>query len=285
MIGQTVSHFKILEKLGSGGMGVVYKAQDLKLDRVVALKFLPPELTRDPDAKKRFIHEAKAASALEHNNICNIHEIDQTDDGRLFICMAYYQGESLKNKIGSDRLLPLDEILDIAIQITRGLARAHESDILHRDLKPANIMITNRVEVKIVDFGLAKLGTLTKLTREGTTLGTIDYMSPEQPRGEVVDSRSDIWSLGIILYEMICGQVPFKGDYDQAVIYGICNENPEPVTGIRTGVPMELEQIIGKCLEKNPSDRYQHMDDIMVDLCRVMKTCAVNSPQDSNQEF
>jgi len=180
MVGRTISHYKITEKLGAGGMGVVYKAQDLKLDRFVALKFLPPELIRDAEAKARFIREAQAASALEHPNICNIHEIDQTEDGQLFISMAYYEGESLKKKMEGERLLPIDEILEIAIQIAKGLTIAHESNIIHRDLKPANIMITDRGEVKIVDFGLAKLAGQTKLTKEGITLGTIAYMSPSQ---------------------------------------------------------------------------------------------------------
>jgi serine/threonine-protein kinase len=180
MIGKKISHFKILEKLGQGGMGIVYKAQDVKLDRFVALKFLPPHLTTSEEEKQRFIHEAKSASALQHNNICAIHEIDETEDGQLFICMDYYEGETLKKKIEPGQLLSIDEILDIAIQIATGLARAHESNITHRDLKPANIMITNRSEVKIVDFGLAKLAGQTKLTKEGTTLGTIAYMSPER---------------------------------------------------------------------------------------------------------
>jgi serine/threonine protein kinase/Flp pilus assembly protein TadD len=266
MIGKTISHYKIIEKIGGGGMGIVYKAQDLKLDRFVAIKFLPPHLTTSEEEKQRFIHEAKAASALQHNNICAIHEIDETDDDQIFICMDYYEGETLKKKTEGEQLLSIDEILDIAIQIANGLARAHESNITHRDLKPANIMITNRGEIKIIDFGLAKLAGQTKLTKEGTTLGTVAYMSPEQIRGEEVDHRSDIWSLGVILYEMITGQLPFKGDYDQALMYGIANEQPEPLTGLRTGVPLELERIIHKCLQKGPVDRYQHIDELIVDL-------------------
>jgi len=271
MIGTQISHYKIIEKLGEGGMGIVYKAEDTKLKRTVALKFLPPELTRDEEIKKRFIHEAQAASVLQHNNICTIHEIDGTNDGQMFICMDYYEGESLKKKLEGEKLFPIDEILDIAIQIAQGLTIAHESNIIHRDLKPANIMITDRGEVKIVDFGLAKLAGQTKLTKEGTTLGTIAYMSPEQSRGEEVDHRLDIWQLGVILYEMITGQHPFKGDYDQAVMYSITNEKPEPITGLRSGVSVELERIVNRMLAKDVQDRYQHVDDLLSELNRAKK--------------
>ena len=191
MIGKTISHYTILEKLGEGGMGVVYKAEDLKLKRIVALKFLPPDLTRDPDAKQRFIQEAQAASALDHPNICTIHEIDESPDGQMFICMACYEGRSLKEIIGNG---PLDitEAADIAVDIARGLAKAHERGITHRDIKPANILITTDERVKVVDFGLAKLTGQTRITKTGTTVGTAAYMSPEQIRGEDVDHRTDI---------------------------------------------------------------------------------------------
>jgi len=265
MIGKTISHYKILEKLGEGGMGVVYKAQDLKLDRFVALKFLPPHIGADEEEKKRFIHEAKAASALQHNNVSTIHEIDEMDDSQMFICMDYYEGETLKNKIERGPL-KLEDVFDFAIQAAQGLARAHEEDIIHRDIKPANVIVTKHDVVKIVDFGLAKLAGRTKLTKTGTTLGTAAYMSPEQTRGEEVNHRTDIWSLGVILYEMITGQLPFKGDYEQAVSYSIVNEEPEPMTGLRTGLPMELERIVNKALGKSPDERYQTIGDMLVDL-------------------
>jgi serine/threonine-protein kinase len=277
MIGTVVSHYKIIEKLGSGGMGIVYKAQDLKLDRFVALKFLPPHLTTSDDEKQRFIHEAKAASALQYNNICAIHEIDETEDGQIFICMDYYEGETLDKKI-NEKPLPIEEAINIVIQIAQGLAKAHEKEIVHRDIKPANIMLTKEGVVKVLDFGLAKLSTQTKLTKEGTTLGTIAYMSPEQTRGEKVDHHSDIWSLGVVLYEMITGQLPFKGDYDQAVIYGIANEQPEPITGLRTGVSLELERIVNRCTSKDPQDRYQHADDLLSELNRFNKDSESGMP-------
>lgn len=270
MIGETISHYKILEELGRGGMGVVYKAEDTKLKRTVALKFLPPGLTSDPEAKERFVHEAQAASALEHPNICNIHEIDETADGQIFICMAHYEGEPLKNMIERGPL-KLDKAIETAIRIGEGLARAHESDITHRDIKPANIMITSRGEVKIVDFGLAKLAGKTKLTKEGSTLGTVEYMSPEQARGEDVNHRTDIWSLGVVFYELLTGRPPFGGDYDQAVIYSILNEEPAPVTSLRAGLPLEVDRVLAKALAKNPGERYQHACDLLVDLRSLLK--------------
>ena len=270
MIGKTISHYKILEKLGEGGMGIVYKAQDTKLDRVVALKFLPPHIGTDAEEKKRFIHEAKAASAIDHNNICTVYEIDETEDGQMFIAMARYEGETLKEKIARGPL-KLEEALDVAIQVSEGLSKAHEKGIVHRDVKPANIFLTQDGVAKILDFGLVKLAGRTKLTKTGTTLGTVAYMSPEQARGKDVDHRSDIWSLGIILYEMVTGQLPFKGDYEQAVVYSIVSEEPEPITGIRTGVPMELERIINKALAKRQDERYQGMGDLLVDLRSLSK--------------
>ncbi|MFX0200162.1 MAG: serine/threonine protein kinase [Candidatus Hodarchaeota archaeon] len=271
MIGQVISHYWILEKLGEGGMGVVYKAEDMKLKRTVALKFLPPELTRDPEAKERFIQEAQAASALQHNNICMIHDIDETTDGQLFIVMDCYEGETLKKKIASAQL-SVDSIIDIAIQIAQGMAKAHERGIIHRDIKPANVMTTRDVVAKILDFGLAKLAGQVGLTKAGMTVGTVAYMSPEQAQGEVVDHRTDIWSLGVVLYEMLTGQLPFKGEYEQAVIYSILNEDPQPLTAFfRSIVPMELERLVSKTLAKHPDERYQHADELLADLKRERK--------------
>ena len=270
MIGENISHYRILEKLGEGGMGMVYKAEDIKLDRFVALKFLPPYLSRDEEAKKRFIHEAKAASSLDHPNICTIHEIDQTTEGQLFVVMTCYEGENLKEKIERGPL-KIPEVIDIAIQICQGLTKAHEKGIIHRDIKPSNIFITKDGIVKIIDFGLAKLTGKTILTQEGAALGTINFMSPEQAKGQEINHRTDIWSLGIVLYEMTTGREPFSGDYDQAVLYSILNEDPEPVTAIRTGVPVELEHIINKALAKDPDERYQHIDDMIVDLKQITK--------------
>jgi serine/threonine protein kinase len=270
MIGQTISHYKITRELGSGGMGVVYEAVDTKLDRTVALKFLPPESTRDPDAKARFVHEAKAASALDHPNVCTIYEVDETDDGQLFLAMARYEGETLKERIDRGPM-PLDDAMDITRQVAEGLTEAHARKIVHRDIKPANIFITEGGMAKILDFGLAKLAGLTQLTQEGSTLGTAHYMSPEQAGGQEVDHRSDLWCLGVVLYEMITGMVPFQGDHAQAVAYAVLNSDPEPVTGLRTGVPMELERIIGKCLAKSPAERYQHADDLLADLRHLQR--------------
>ena len=273
MIDKTISHYKIIEEIGRGGMGVVYKAEDTKLKRTVALKFLPPAFSLDPDAKSRFIQEAQAASALQQNNICTIHDIDETDDGQMFICMDYYEGKTLNQKIKSGPV-KIKDAIEIAIQIAQGLARAHERGIVHRDIKPANIMVTKDGIAKILDFGLAKLAGQARLTKTGTTTGTAAYMSPEQTRGEDVDHRTDIWSLGTVLYEMVTGQLPFKGDYEQAVVYSIMNEDPEPMTGLRTGVPVEIDRIVKKCIEKNPAERYQTTGDLVADLRHLQRITA-----------
>jgi serine/threonine protein kinase len=273
MIGQTVSHYQILEKLGGGGMGVVYKAEDTNLKRIIALKFLPPELMQDSEAKHRFMREAQAASALDHPNICTIYEVAETDNGMLYIAMACYDGEALTEKI-SQGPLPLADVVNLGIQIASGLGAAHRKGVIHRDLKTANVFITSEGLVKILDFGLAKLSGVTQLTKPETTLGTVSYMSPEQARGMEVDSRSDIWSLGVVLYEMVTGQLPFRGEFAEAVVYSILNENPTPISGLRTGVPLELERIVHKCLAKEPDDRYQHLEDLIVDLNRLKPSLA-----------
>ncbi len=256
LIGKTISHYHILQKIGGGGMGVVYKAEDTKLRRTVALKFLAPELTRDEDAKRRFVHEAQAASALDHPNICSIFDIDETPEGQLFIAMACYDGESLKERIARRRL-DVREAFEIAYSVAQGLARAHASGIVHRDIKPGNIMITTDGFVKIVDFGLAKLIGRSRITGSGATLGTVAYMSPEQARSEEADERADIWSFGAVLYETLTGRIPFRGDIDQAVVYSILNEDPKPLREFRGDVPDTCAAVVAKCLKKNPDERYQ----------------------------
>ena len=265
MIDQTISHYKILEKIGEGGMGVVYKAQDLKLQRPVALKFLPSNLLGDEEAKARFLREARAAAALQHPNICTVYEIDEAD-GYTFIVMAYLEGEDLRKHIEKGPL-SLDRLLDIAIQVARGLQEAHGKGVVHRDIKPANIMETKSGQAVLMDFGLAQLGAAeSKLTKDGTTLGTSAYMSPEQTSGAALDHRTDIWALGVVLYEMATGRLPFQGHYEQAVLYSIMNEPPEPITSVRTGVPPELERIVDKCLAKKADERYQTAADLVADL-------------------
>ena len=251
MIGKTVSHYKIIEKLGEGGMGVVYKAQDTRLKRTVCLKFLAQELTRDDQLKERFAQEAIAASALEHNNICTVYEIDETKNGQGYIVMAYYKGETLRRKLERGEM-PVRESIDIALQMSRGLVEAHEAGIVHRDIKPANIIITQKGEVKILDFGLAKLAGKTKKTKTGSTLGTVDYMSPEQAQGLAVDHRSDIWSVGVVLYEMLAGKKPFIGEQDLAVMYNIVNSMPESLAAVRADVSPALAALVDHMLEKDP---------------------------------
>ena len=270
MVGQTISHYKITEKLGEGGMGVVYKATDTELNRPVALKFLAPHLLRDEEGRKRFRREAQAAAALDHPNICTVYEIGQAED-QSFIAMAYLEGRTLSKRI-ADGPLKLPEALSIAFQMAEGLEAAHEKGVVHRDIKPDNVMLMkgSRGLVKLMDFGLAQLAHGSKLTREGTTLGTPIYMSPEQALGESTDKRADVWALGVVLYEMVVGRPPFRGEVDQAVIYSIANEEHEPLTAVRTGVPKELERVVDKCLAKDADERYQHVTDLLVDLqaCR-----------------
>jgi serine/threonine protein kinase len=265
MINTIISHYKVLEKLGGGGMGVVYKAEDTRLHRTVALKFLPPSFSFDEEAKLRFIREAQAASSLQHNNICNIHDVDETEDERIFICMDFYDGETLKKKIERGPL-EIDEAVNIVTQIAEGLRQAHEKGIIHRDIKPANIFITKNGIVKILDFGLAKLAGQTMMTRTGATLGTAAYMSPEQVRGEEVDSRTDIWSIGVIFYEMITGRLPFKGEYEQAIMFAILNQEPESIIILRGDISSGLEHIINVCLEKEKEFRYNSIEVLLSDL-------------------
>jgi tetratricopeptide (TPR) repeat protein/predicted Ser/Thr protein kinase len=270
MIGKIISHYKILEKLGEGGMGVVYKAQDIKLDRLVALKFLPPHLTSEFDEKERFIHEAKAASALNHTNITTIYEIDEFE-GQMFIVMEYVEGRTLKQVIEKEAL-SIKKVLDIGIQICEGLTAAHEKEIVHRDIKSDNIKLTPKGQVKIMDFGLAKLKGATKLTKTRSTLGTLAYMSPEQAQGEEVDSRSDIFSFGVVLYELLTGKLPFEGEHQAAIVYSIINEEPQQVVRYNNKVSAELERIVFKALAKDREERYQHADELLADLRHEKKS-------------
>ena len=264
MIGQTISHYKITEKLGEGGMGVVYKAEDTQLERTVALKFLAAHLLKDEEARQRFQREAKAAASLHHPNVCPVHEIVEAD-GQTFIAMAFIEGESLDKRIKRGPL-KIAEAVDIAQHVAKGLEAAHEKGIVHRDIKPGNVIVDDKGHVTVLDFGLALLTEGSKLTRVDKTLGTAAYMSPEQAEGAKVDRRADIWALGCVLYEMVCGQRPFKGVYDAALVYEIVHEEPDALTGLRTGLPVDLEFLVNKCLAKDTSNRYQRAGEVIVDL-------------------
>jgi serine/threonine-protein kinase len=280
-IGRRVSNYQIAERLGAGGMGVVYRALDLKLNRPVALKFLPPHLSGGTE-KERFLQEARAASALDHNNIGVIHGIEETEDGGLFIVMACYEGETLFDRIKRGAM-PAGQVVDIALQIARGLAEAHTHGIVHRDIKPSNIFLTRRGVVKLLDFGLAKFVGSARLTETGTAVGTAIYMSPEQAFGQEVDCRTDIWSLGVVAFEMLTGMVPFRGDSTPATLLAITSE-PPPALG---KAPVELETAIYRCLAKNPAERYQHAAELAEDLARLRpsgdtdatKTLAIDSSE------
>ncbi|MDW7761321.1 MAG: protein kinase [Acidobacteriota bacterium] len=264
MIGKTISHYKIIDTLGQGGMGVVYKAEDTKLKRTVALKFLSPDLTRDRESRERFVQEAQAAAALDHPNICTVYEINESD-GDTYIAMAYVEGQSLKEKIRGGPLA-LDEAFSLVSQVAEGLRAAHQKGITHRDMKPANIMITGEGTAKILDFGLAKLSWGEDLTRTAVVMGTAAYMSPEQACGKPVDHQTDIWSLGCVLYEMLTAKQPFESASIQSALYAILNENPEPVSRVRNDIPPEVEKIIETCLQKDPHNRYMDMEALRDDL-------------------
>ncbi|NBC26664.1 MAG: protein kinase [Bacteroidetes bacterium] len=268
MIDTTVSHYKILEKLGEGGMGVVYRARDTKLDRDVALKFLSAQLIASEKEKQRFAREAKAVAALNHPNICTIHDVDE-HNGRQFIVMEYIEGSTLREKMRESGL-EVQMVCTYAVQILKALKEAHSKEIIHRDIKCNNIMVTPDDRIKIMDFGLAKLKGSDPVTRTGKTVGTITTMSPEQVRGEEADQRSDIWSFGVVLYEMLTGVSPFKEDYEHAVMYSILNEDPPPVSSVTPSLPRELEEIVSRCIAKAPSERYQNVSDPLEDLHETM---------------
>jgi serine/threonine protein kinase/Tfp pilus assembly protein PilF len=264
MIGKKISHYKIIEKLGEGGMGEVYLAEDLQLERKVAIKFLPQNLTVDKENIDRFKREAKTAASINHSNIVTIYEIAEENE-QIFIVMEYVIGKTLKELIAENSQFPCPNYIDIINQICNGLKEAHKAGIVHRDIKPANILITSRGEVKILDFGLAKLAGQAQLTKDASTLGTVAYMSPEQLSGKEVDQRTDIWSLGVILYEMIAGELPFEGEYEQAVIYSILNKVLET-----NKIPPGLKEIISKALTKKKENRYQYIEDFKNDIANIL---------------
>ena len=278
-MGSTISHYKILEKLGEGGMGVVYQAEDLKLKRTVALKFLSHQALEDQDQRARFLREAQAAAGLDHPNICTVYEVDEAD-GETFIAMAYLEGQSLQDKIANGPL-EIDEAVDIAQQVALGLQAAHKKEVVHRDIKPANVIVARDGVAKIVDFGLAQLSGEDRLTKEGSVAGTTAYMSPEQAMADPVDHRTDVWSLGVLIYELVTGQTPFRGHYRDAIVYSIVNEAPSTISDARSDVPPALEQIVNKALAKSPDERYQHIDEMLADLQSLrgnLESGAVGAP-------
>ena len=266
--GASVGRYQIESRLGAGGMGVVYRATDGRLKRTVAIKVLPQSLTTDEAAKARFVQEAQAASALDHPNICTIHDIDETPDGQLYLAMAHYAGGTVMDRINGGPL-EVNAALDMAVQVAQGLAKAHDAGITHRDIKPANVMLTADGGVKIVDFGLAKLAGQAGLTDTGITLGTVAYMSPEQLDGQPVDGRTDLWALGVMLYEMLAGRRPFEGDNPLAIAMAIQQREPPSLTSIRLGIERDVERLVTRLLEKDVERRYQTAVDLLADLRRV----------------
>ena len=267
MIGRKISHYTILDKLGGGGMGLVYRAHDSRLDRTIALKFLPHEWSHEPVLRERFSREARAASALDHPHICTVFDIDETEDGQLFIAMAFCPGQTLKHHIFEGQMAT-EQVVELAIQIAGALESAHDAGIVHRDIKPANILLTEQNQVKLVDFGLAKLAGEAAVTREGTVIGTPSYMSPEQARGDEVDGRSDLWALGTVLYEMLTSRRAFSADHDRAILLAIMSRDPTPIENVRPDLPAELLRIVRRLLKRDPSKRYQNAGELLADLRR-----------------
>lgn len=267
LVGQTVGTYRVVGLVGEGGMGIVYRAEDLRLGRTVALKFLPPSSTRDERARARFLNEARAASALDHRNVCLIYDIAETADGQLYIIMPYYAGESLERRIDRGALSPA-ETLEIVAQVCAGLAKAHEKGILHRDLKPANVLVTEDGEVKILDFGAAKLSDATRLTRVGSVIGTLSYMAPEQLSDEPIDARTEIWSIGVMAYEMLTGELPFRGGSKAAVVTAILGRHPDH-EALRRAAGPHLSEVVRRCLRRAPRDRYPTVTALAEDLARV----------------
>ena len=276
MIGKTIGPYRILERIGAGGMGVVYKAEDARLDRLVALKFLPP-YAAGPEESKRFLREAQAASAIDHPNICTVYEVGDDGQGNAYIAMAFYEGEALDQRLARGPL-SVDEAVDVARQAAAGLRKAHAQGVVHRDIKPANLMISADGLVKILDFGLAKLATSSKLTKSGAAVGTAGYLAPEQVMAAEVDARCDIWALGVVLYEMLSGERPFKGDYEPAILYSLVHQEPEPLRALRPDVPEHLERIVARCLEKEPANRYQTIDELLEALGAPASAASMVSP-------
>jgi serine/threonine protein kinase len=266
LAGTRVGRYAVEGHLGGGGMGLVYRARDTQLGRPVALKFLPPHLSRSEEAEERFVREAQAAARLDHPNVATVHEIGATDAGRRYIAMAYYEGETLKETLAREGPLPVDEAVGYAIQIAEGLAAAHDAGIVHRDVKPANVIINDAEEVKLVDFGLARVAEATRLTNPGRRLGTAAYMSPEQARGEAVDARTDLWALGVLLYEMLTGERPFQAASETAVLRAVLHDEPDPVGERRNEVPAAVEDVVGRLLMKDSDERYASAEALVEDL-------------------